>query len=183
MTFPLVIVTFLYLRFRLADNGCFGLIEIMYSILLFILFVITITFSVIAIFRKRPGYYKRPEPISLTIFLLTILVLIVGFFLGNTLKGRQWIYAEANVQKISSQSLTLRRNGTFRVDMKNADFGCFYSGQYKKHGDTILLEENIIDLTHNLLTSKYILKDSLLLPVNDSKLKKIEFANFIISLK
>ena len=97
-------------------------------------------------------------------------MLIIGRIFGEDFKGGKWIYAKNN-QTFSSTTLTLRKNGTFRVDISGADVGCYFSGHYQKHGDTILLDRNVIEQTHSSLATKYFLIDSLLMPVIDTTIK------------
>lgn len=173
-------MTSLYLRLNLADNGCTGLIEVMSTILLFILFAVTIPLSFMATFRKRQLYNKKPEPITLTITILALCVLIIGKVFGEGFKGRQWIYAKANIHNLETQALTLRKNGTFRVDLGYVDFSCFFSGQYQKYGDTIFLDIDVVDQTNSSLTSKYLLQDTILKPISDTKKDSFKFSEFVI---
>ena len=176
-------MTLLYLRLNLADSGCSGLIEYTYTILLFILFAVTLPLSFTASFRKRQLQNKGPEPITLTITLLTLFVLIIGKTFGEDLKGKQWIYAEANTHNLETQALTLRRNGTFKIDLGHVDFSCHFSGQYQKHGDTIVLDKSIVAQTNSLLTTKYLLQDTLLIPIKDTNADSTKLSEFVINSK
>ena len=176
-------MTFFYLRLNLADNGCWGLIEVMYTVLLFILFIVTIPVAFIAAYRKRQTHTKKPEPITLTITLVTLAVLIIWKIFGEDFKGSIWIYAEANKDKLSNQYLTLRNNGTFKVDLGHVDFSCYFSGQYQKHTDTIILDKDVVAQTNSLLTTKYLLQDNLLIPINDISVDSTKFSEFVINSK
>ena len=175
-------MTFLYLKLNLADNGCWGLIEGMYTVILFILFAVTIPIAFGATLRKRQINNRKPEPIALTISILTLFVLIGGKFFGEDFKGRTWIYAETSRQNLSTQNLKLRTNGTFKLDLNEADFSCYFSGLYRQHGDTILLDKDIINQTHSLLTTQYLLTETLLKPITINQ-DSVNFGEFIILTK
>lgn len=115
--------------------------------------------------------------------MLTLAVLIIGKIFGEDFKGSVWISAEANKDKLSSQYLTLRNNETFKVDLGHVDFVCYFSGQYQKHGDTILLDKDVVAQTNSLLTTKYLLQDSLLIPINQTKVDSAKFSKFVITSK
>lgn len=183
LTLPFIIVTFLYLKLNLADNGCWGLIEGMYTIVLFILFAVTIPLAFWATYRKRQTSNGKLEPLTLTITTLTLCVLIGGKIFGEDFKGRTWIYAETSRQILSSQNLTFRTNGTFKVVLNEADFSCYFSGQYRKLGDTILLDNDVIDQTNSLLTIKYLLSGNLLKPLNNKNQDSLKFSEFLIVTK
>ena len=173
-------MTIFYLRFTLADNGCSGLMDYFFGVFFFIVFAISILLAYKATFSKRQAYDKKPEPITLTITLLTLAVLIIGRVFGEDFKGSKWIYAKNN-QTFSSATLTLRKNGTFRVDISGADVGCYFSGHYQNQGDTILLDKNVIEQTHSTLATKYFLIDSLLIPVVDTSIKNDKFDTLYIA--
>jgi hypothetical protein len=183
LTLPFVVVSYLYLKLNLADDGCWGLIEGMYTIGLFILFAVTIPLAIMGTLRKRQLNKGKPEPITLSIGLVTLFTLIVGKAFGENLKGSTWIYALSDNRNLHTQSLTLRTNGTFRVDLNEVDFSCYFSGNYQKHGDTILLDKGVIEQTNSLLTTKYLLKDTVLMPLNDTTKNSIRFSELVISAK
>ena len=176
-------MTYFYLRFSLADNGCSGLMDLFFDGFFFILFVVSIVLSFRATLRKRELYKRKPEPITLTITLVALLILIIGKAFGDDFKGSKWIYAETSRQQLSTQNLTLRKNGTFKVDLNEIEFSCYFSGQYQNRGDTIILDKDIIEQTHSLLTTKYLLLDTLLIPVNDNNRDSTKFGKFVIRTK
>jgi len=176
-------VTYFYLRFSLADNGCSGLMDLFFGGVFIILFAVSIWLAIRATFRKRETIKRKPEPITLTITLVTLAILIVGKIFGQDLKGSVWIYAEANAGKLETQTLTLRKNGTFKVDLGHVDFSCYFSGHYQKLGDTIILDKDVIAQTNSLLTTKYLFQDTLLVPLNDPNNDSTKFSDFVISSK
>ena len=130
LTLPFLVVTFLCLKLHLADNGCWGLIETMYTVILFIMFAISNTVAFLGTLRKRQVNKEKPEPITLTIIWATFFVLIIGSAFGENFKEKKWIYAVSKHQNLRAQTLTLRDNGTFRVDLNEVDFGCYFSRTY-----------------------------------------------------
>jgi len=167
----------------LADNGCSGLMDLFFGGLFIVLFAISVWLAFRATFRKREINNRKPEPVTLTITLLTLTVLISGKIFGQDFKGSTWIYAEANTDKLETQALTLRKNGTFKVDLGHVDFSCYFSGHYQKLGDTIVLDRDVIAQTNALVTTKYLLQDTLLIPINDMNADSTKLSDFIISSK
>ena len=180
---PFIVVTYFYLRFTLADSGCSGLLDLFFGIVFIILFAVSVWLAFRGAFRKREINKGTPEPITLTITLLTLTLLIVGKFFGQDFKGSTWIYAKANTDKLETQALTLRKNGTFKVDLGHVDFSCYFSGNYQKLGDTIVLDKDVIAQTNSQLTSNYLLQDTLLIPIKDTNTDSTEFSVFVISSK
>jgi hypothetical protein len=114
--------------------------------------------------------------------MLTLLVLFIGVMYGDSLKGSKWLYAENKNSEhfISTQNLTLRNNGTFKVYLIEADFSCYFSGLYQNHNDTIILDKEVIDKTNLALTTKYYLHDSLLIPLIDTTIERKGFDTLCI---
>lgn len=182
LTSPLVIVTFFYLRFSLAENGCSGLMDLFFVGFFFIFFAVSILLAFRAAFRKRELYKNKTEPIILTIALITLSALIIGKVFGENFKGSKWIYA-TNKKNFTQQSLTLRNNETFRVDIGEADISSYFSGRFQKQNDTILLDKTVIEQTHSAFTLKYVLHDSLLIPVFDTTIESKGFDTLFIKQK
>lgn len=176
-------MTYVYLRFTLADSGCSGLLDLFWGIIFILLFAVSIWLAFRGTFHKREINNGKPEPITLTITLATLVFLIVGKFFGQYFKGSTWIYAKANTDKLETQALTLRKNGTFKVDLSHVDYSCYFSGNYQKLGDTIVLDKDVITQTNSQLTSNYLLQDTLLIPIKDTNADSTEFSMFIISSK
>ncbi len=174
LTLPFVFVTFLYLRLQLSDEGCWGLIDLIYCVALWIFLALTFSISVVATLRKRQSERLKAEPYSLTIILVTLLALIVGGLWGDNLQGATWMKARSqnyNSQP-SAQDLTLRENRTFTVYLREDDFTCHYTGKYKKVGDTITFDRETILRTDFKMTTNYLLKDNALFPLNNLTDKK-----------
>ena len=182
LTLPFVVVTFLYLRLILADNGCWGLIELMYSVVLWILLTITFVLALIATLRKRQSEQIKAERFSLTITLLTLTALVIGGLWGNNLKGSVWLEAktEGYISQYSSLDLTLRKNRTFTIHLNETDFSCFYTGNYQTSNDTLHFDEEIIAKTDLKMTTFYLLRDKTMLPLVDTTKDNNQYTKFDI---
>ena len=97
------------------------------------------------------------------------MTLVVALLWGDNLKGTKWIEAKSENYDAqpSAQILTLRKNGTFKVYLREDDFTCYYSGNYKKMGDTLCFEKSIIKQTSSKMTFQYLVKDKTLLPLTN----------------
>jgi len=170
LTLPFATVTFLYLKFQWADNGCWGLVELAYTIILCTLLALSFALALYAVLGKRQSGKFSAEPYSLTIAFITLCSLIIGLSLGDTLKGAIWIRAtrQKHNSNPTTQDLILRKNGTFETWLSEADFSCFASGQYQTKTDTIILEDKVVKMAQFKLTSKYLLLEKSLVPVTDS---------------
>jgi hypothetical protein len=183
LTLPFALATFLYLRLRLSENGCWGLIELVYSIALWIFLALTFAISIVATLRKRQSQTFKAEPYSLTVTLVTLLTLLVGGIWGDNLKGKKWIEARSqnyNGQP-TAQELTLRKNGTFTVYLREDDFTCYYSGDYRKVSDTVTFDSETIGKTDFKLTTQYLLKENVLYPLTNSVGNGKKFSKFDIT--
>lgn len=184
LALPFVLVTFLYLRLELSDNGCRGLMELLYTVALWIFLAITFTISIVATPRKRESDRLKVEPYTFTITLATLIALIVGGFWGEHIKGAIWIEARSqnyNAQP-SAQDLRLRKNGTFTVYLREDDFTCYYTGDYKKSSDTIIFDNETIDKTNFKMTTQYLFKDKVLFPLTSDLNDEKQFSKFDITL-
>jgi len=103
LTLPFVFVTFLYLREQLSDNGCRGLIELVYAVAIWIFLALTFIVSISATLRKRQSQKLKAEPYSL---IITLLALIIAGLWGDNLKGAKWIEAKAKTIMVNHQHKT-----------------------------------------------------------------------------
>lgn len=166
LLFPFALVTIFYVRFKLDDNRCFGLVHLGIILFFWAVLVATFVIAVVATFRKRPAEKFKAEPFSLTALLIVLVVLIVGQFFGETFKGSIWIQAESEGREgwPSRESLTFRKNKSFVVVLGGDDLSCQYTGNYKLVGDTVILDQHTVNITDHKLTTHYLRKESQLLP-------------------
>jgi hypothetical protein len=171
LTIPFVIVVFGYYNIFNPDEVCIGgPIDQIIILIAFSLLIVTGILALVATLRKKHSDKPTPEPISLSISLITLLFLIYDLtFRGHT-KGDEWIYAEnKDIKQISfSQNLTLRKNGNFTVGLTDPYLDCSFSGKYKKVGDTIILDKEIISKTSGKLAAIYLLQSDKIVPLVDT---------------
>jgi hypothetical protein len=178
--------TYLYVKLELSDNGCWGLIELVYTVVLWVSLAVTFIISTVSTLRKRQSDKLKAEPYTLAITLVTLVTLIVGGFWGDNLKGAKWIDARSQNYSAqpSAQDLTLRRNGTFTIYLREDDFTCYFSGNYKIKGDTLSFENAVIEKTNSKMTAQYLFKDKTLLPIANGIEHEEKFSKFdVISIK
>lgn len=104
--------------------------------------------------------------------------------MGDNLNGGKWIVARSQNYKRqpSAQELTLRKNGTFTVYLREADFTCYYSGNYVKTRDTLTFDNETIGKTDFKITTQYLIKDNILYPLTNNSDGGKQFSKFDIIL-
>ncbi len=169
---PLIILTFGYCKLHNPDEQCEGLVNKLIDLFFYIALLVTITLALVGAFRITRLLKNKFEPITFSVTILTLLILIIFSFLPGHTCGEKWIYAENinPVHLVSKQSLALRKNGNFTIGLIEADFSCSISGSYLKKGDTIFLDRATIDRTHqdSKMTSIYLMKSNELTPLFDT---------------
>jgi hypothetical protein len=164
LTIPFVLVTFVFYKLSNPDAVCNGPLTAIIMVVVYGSLLLIGIFAAVAAFRKKQFDKPTPEPITLTISLITLLFIIYDMtFRGHT-NGDIWIEAENKNLSDWQESkwLTLRKNGNFTFS-PNAD--CGFSGKFKKIGDTIILDKDIIHT--NEISSVYLLKVDKLVPLFD----------------
>jgi hypothetical protein len=174
---PLIILTFGYCKLHNPDEQCEGLANVMIDLFFYIFLLVTIILALVGTFRKTRLLKTKFEPITFSITILTLLILVIFSFLTGHTNGEKWIYAENknSIHSLSKQDLTLRKNGNFTINLIEADFSCSISGSYVKNRDTIILDQTAIERTNSQMTSMYLLKSNELVPLLDT-INKITFS-------
>lgn len=172
LTIPFIVVTFGYYKICNPDEICNSPLSALIIIAVYCILLLTGILATIATFHKRQSD-KTLEPISLSILLITSLFIIYNLTLRGHRSGDEWIHAEnKNLNDESeSQSLTLRKNGNYTF-YPNSD--CAFSGQYKKVGDTIFFDKEMIHKKVPEMTDAYLLKSNKLIPLFETE-NKITF--------
>jgi hypothetical protein len=171
LTLPFVLLSFFYCKNEFADNSCRGLIELL---LQWTLFPITFFLSAVAIFLKRKVHKFKPEPYSLTVTVTPLICFWILSAFSDSLKGAIWIKAEdkKTFHRSPFYDLTLRKNGRFTLLQGSADFGCYFSGDYQIHDDTLIFDNKVITETDTRMTARYLMHQDKLLSIpeilNDS---------------
>ena len=172
-TLPFAIVTYGYYRIVNPDEICNSPLSAIIYLVIYCFLLLTGSFAVIAAFRKRQSDKPTPEPISFSISLILLLFIIYSLTLRGHRNGEKWIHAENKnlTHALESQGLTLRKNGNFTF-YPNSD--CAFSGEYKKIGDTIVFDKEMIGKIIPEMTTIYLLKSSKIIPLFDT-VNKITF--------
>jgi energy-coupling factor transporter transmembrane protein EcfT len=163
LTFPLLFITLIYLRYRDPDDACSGMMDLFFDLVI----IICSLFALLAIFLKRKAKKFIAEPISLIIYTFAaLIVLFVSIYPGHT-TGKIWFTAKSadNQNLVESKTLTIRQNGNFTFEFVDADFGCTISGSYKKSGDTIFIDDKGMEKIGREADAAYIITKNKLIPV------------------
>lgn len=168
MTLPFIVVGFGFYKLSNPDAVCNGPISAIVMLISFGLLLLTGILAAIATLQKGQFDKPTPEPITLSISMITLLFIIYGITIRGHIKGEIWIEAENRNLNDWQESkwLTLRKNGNFTFS-PNAD--CAFSGEFRKAGDAIILDKNTID--NDEISSVYLLKSNELVPLFDTTSK------------
>jgi len=173
LTLPFVIVTAGYYKIDNPDEMCNSPLSAIIFLAIYCILFLTGILAFTATFRKRPRDKPTPEPISLSISSIAMLLIIYNLTLRGHRKGDEWIHAKnknlTDVQE--SQDLTLRKNGNFTFC---PNFDCAFSSKYERVGDTIIFDKEMIDKVAPEMTTAYLLKADKLIPLFDT-VNKITF--------
>lgn len=101
-------------------------------------------------------------PVGIIALFLACILIIDGI--------KQWQDNDVWITAISKEGsrqahVLFRNNNTFTVTDRGPCYGCTWSGSYNRHGDTIVLELEEVDL----IASRYIQHNAVLLPANSAK--------------
>ncbi|MGN6437612.1 MAG: hypothetical protein ACTHMM_13815 [Agriterribacter sp.] len=172
-TIPFVVVTYGYYKIANPDEICNSPLSAIIILAIYCFLLLTGILATMATFGKRQSDRRTPEPFSLSILLITLLFISYNLTLRGHRNGEKWIYAENKnaSDMLEPKGLTLRRNGNFTFYPNN---DCAFSGEYKKMGDTIVFNKEMIDKAIPEMTTIYLMKSSKLVPLFDTA-NKITF--------
>lgn len=147
-----------------------GFIDVIILLTFFGFLLLTGVLAANATLSKRQSKKVKFEPVSFFITLTTLLSLVYSLTLRGHTNGDEWVNAQNWNQRnsLSTQNLTLRKNGNFTLSLSEVDIGCSISGSYVKKGDTIILDKATIDKTDNKMTTPYLLHSEELVPLFDT---------------
>lgn len=167
LTIPFVVVTYGYYKVVNPDEYCNGPLSAMIILAIYSFLLLTGVLAGVATFRKRQYDKQTPEPISLFILVIALLFILYNLTLRGHRNGEVWIHAEnKNLQAgLEPQGLTLRKNGNFTF---NPNSDCAFSGEYKKIGDTIIINKESTSKGIPEIAPTYIVKSSKLIPLVDT---------------
>jgi len=132
------------------------------SMIYTVILVIILLNSAVRFFRKKDTFNYFP-------LLATVMVIVVVLLASQTDKfeGSTTLYAASP----NRHSLTLWKSNTFKIQMREIEWSCFYKGIYKIDGDTLSLARNDIQsITDSIFSNTYLIDHSkgLLYPLDRS---------------
>lgn len=141
---------------------------IAHALWFFILSVLFLILSLIVIITKL---VKRNKNFDYTMTFVTAAFLLICYFNFSSAHNKFWTKSILNAQTDSLYSreisLTLYKNNSFEICERHLEFIKVYQGDYTISNDTLyLLKEGLPKLTNNLITNKYLVKDTILKPLN-----------------
>jgi hypothetical protein len=167
LTIPFVVVTYGYYKVVNPDKYCNGPLSAIIILAIYGFLLLTGILAAVATFKKRHSDKQTPEPISLSVSMITLLFILYNLTLRGHKNGDIWINAEnRNLQAgLEPQGLTLRKNGNFTF---NPNSDCSFSGEYRKIGDTIIFNKESNRKEIPEIASNYIVTSSKLIPLFDT---------------
>ncbi len=165
----LIVTGFFMVRcILLIGDGCKdqgdGFLFIFLAIFYLISFIILQIQSIFKIYKRNEKYNFMPLIITLLLIVAVTLSFYQESFESTTL---------LKAKSIKHHTLNLRKNNTFKIQIRYVEASCFFTGNYQINGDTlILLDENIENETDYAFYNKYLInkKMNLLYPVENRRL-------------
>lgn len=175
LTMPFALSTFIYYLYADPDQDCYGLVNLMSTSAWYVVFLFTGVLALIGVFKKRKIKDLKFQPVALIIAFGSMLLLIYSISFAGHRIGEKWIVAQARDSRHSHSNyrLILGTNGNFAIEKSEVDFGCSYSGSYQRKGDTIILDDGIINKVGEQISTVYLFSKSELLPLADTVNKQI----------
>ena len=159
-------VLIIYFDSRL--DTCHGLVHILGDLfLLFILFVLLIVFLGRQIYKiiNKTGNRK----VRVLISLIVIVAFVTAFQGPSTWKklrlGDSILRASIYPDQLDIGRLELIDNEKYYALYGHIDWSCAFTGTYKIIGDTLILTGYPFEKTDGILTEKYLMTDSTLVPI------------------
>lgn len=165
----MLILCCLKVYFDSGLNTCYGLFHRLGDLLLSaILFLLLLTYFGIYLYKlfKKTGQRKAR--------FLTSFIVIIAYFIAfqskstwrNLRLGNTIISASIHPDQLDIGRLELSDEEFYYALYGHIDWACELTGPYKKKGDTLILAGNPFEKTEGILTDKYIITDTTLVPIN-----------------
>lgn len=127
---------------------------------LFLIFSFTVIITKIVQGNKKFDY-------TMTLFTVAFLVISYSTFAHDKFWTKPILKAQVNDPNIDGFSLILYKNNSFGLRERYLEFIKVYQGDYTISNDTLqLLRDDLHKLTNNLITNDYLVKDTILKPLN-----------------
>jgi len=144
-------------QFVIGD-GCSGMGDgILFVLLVFAYSISFLIIMVISIVK----YIKHKGKFNFFPVLITLIVVTVVFFsaYSDKFESKTIFYAEMKPKGHTGRnSLTLRKNHTFKIIVGHIESVCYFKGNYILKGDTLkLLKDNIQEKTDSTFADQYII--------------------------
>lgn len=146
----------------LIGDGCIGMPEGIWFILLSIVYLLALT---IVLTTSLIRYYKRKGKFNFYPLLATCIVVfsVILSSKSEIFESPTSLYAAT----MDGHSLTLRDNNTFEIQIREIEWSCFYKGTYNIENDIITLSKsNIEELTNGVFINIYKIRDIHLQPLS-----------------
>ncbi len=178
-TIPILFVCGLIVYFDSSLNTCYGLVHGLGDLfLLLVLLILTLIFIVRQIYKiaKRADNRKTRFLASLIVIVATTIA-----FQGKTTwkeirLGNSILKASIYPDQLDIGRVELLNEEKYYALYGHIDWSCAFTDKYKIVGDTLILGGNPFGKTDGILTDKYIMTDSTLIPVKtqDREMKRTE---------
>ncbi len=176
-TIPILLVCGLIVFFDSSLNTCYGLVHGLGDLfLLLILIILTLVFIVRQIYKIARSADNRKTRILAT--LMVIVATTIAFQGKATWKeirlGNSILKASIYPDQLDIGRVELLNEEKYYALYGHIDWACAFTDQYKIKGDTLILGGNPFGKTDGILTDKYIITDSTLIPVKtqDREMKR-----------
>lgn len=165
----LLILCGLVLRFNNSLIKCDGLADILiYGIYLLLIFVLTLAFLIKHILDLCTiKEARRNKILSMAIVLGIEIIVFVG---QSSWKEKRLqnalLTAKIYPENLDIGELMLINSETYYTVFGHIDWSCSFTNTYELKRDTLFLRGNPFEKSKGIISNKYLLKDSLLIPVN-----------------
>ncbi|HUM47822.1 MAG TPA: hypothetical protein PLD84_12905 [Chitinophagales bacterium] len=131
-----------------------GLFFLFLSLLYILILLIILSNSTIKYFRKEGSFNYFP---LLTTLILIVLIIFFRYIQEDMFQPSTTLYATTDKRS----SLTLRKNNTFKIQVRYVESSCFYKGKYQIENDTLLLARGDIQVkTDSMFAGIYLIDDN-----------------------
>lgn len=167
-TIPILIVCGLMVYLDSSLNSCYGLVHGFRDLLLMlVLLILSLVFIVIQIYKIAGSADNKITRIFAS--LIVIVATIVAFQGTSTWieirLGNSILKASIYPDQLDIGRLELINEEKYYAVYSHIDWGCSYTDNYEMKGDTLILSGNPLKKTDGILTDKYIMTDSTLIPI------------------
>ncbi len=172
LSLPFILIGVAHIHLHTRTGGCWGMVEGLYSLFLYLLGgIFAFTVTIIAIIK----YSKTRELVEFVPVVFSTL-LVVSFFIytkkAYKIDRESDAYVIAGTKGLTEDYLFFSKDMRLVLLSRNMEQGCTYAGKFEKNGDTLFLDRNIVAIQPGLLQEKYLLnEDSTLIPLENDQIQ------------